>query len=79
MHPSLKVGGGPVPRRLAGEKKLNNIGLGLSYSAGRYAFFQMTAELIVVVRMFLVSIGHLRSLGGLLKNDYEPDVSIPNR
>jgi hypothetical protein len=38
----------------------------------------MTAGLVVVVRVFFVSVGHLRSLGGLLENDYEFDVFIPN-
>lgn len=74
LHPSLKIGGGPVPRRPACEKKLNDVGLGLSYSTGRYALFQMTAGL--AVRVFLV--GHLRSLSGLLKDDYELHVFIAN-
>jgi hypothetical protein len=79
LHPSLKVGGGPVSLRPACEKKLNHVGLNLSYATGRHAFFQTSAELVVVVRVFLVSIGHLQSLSGLLKNDNKPDVYISNR
>ena len=79
LHPSLEIGGGPVSRRPACEKELYNIGLSLSYSAGRYAFFQPTAGFAFVVRMFVVLVGHLRSLSGLLKNDYQLDVPIPNR
>ena len=75
LHASLKVGGRPVGRRPACEKQLDDVGLGLSYPTGRHALFQMTAGL--VVREFLV--GHLRSLSGLLKNDYELHVFIANR
>jgi hypothetical protein len=39
----------------------------------------MTAGSLVVVRLFLVSIGHLRSLSGLLKSDYNPDSFTANR
>jgi hypothetical protein len=79
LHPSLKARGGPVPLRPTCEKKLNHVGLSPSYAAGRHVFFQMTNELVVVVRVFLVAIGHLQSLSGLLKNDNELDVYISNR
>jgi hypothetical protein len=39
----------------------------------------MTAGSLVVVRLFVVFIGHLRSLGGFLKNDYNPDSFIATR
>jgi hypothetical protein len=69
LHPSLKVRGRPILGQPASEEKLDDVGLGLSDSTGRYACFQTAARL--GVRLFLVSIGHLRSLYGLLKNDYE--------
>jgi hypothetical protein len=78
LHPSLKIGSGPVPGRPACEEKLNNVSLSPSYSTGRYALFQLAAGFAIAV-VFFVSIGHLRSLSDLLKNDYKLDVFIPNR
>jgi hypothetical protein len=79
LHPPLKVGGGPVPGGLGCEKQLDDICLRQRYSPRRYALFQMTAGSLVVVRLFVVFIGHLRSLSGLLKNDYNPELFIANR
>jgi hypothetical protein len=76
LHPSLKVGGGPIIRRPAREKGLYDVSFSPGYSTGRYTFFQTTAG--VVVRVFFVSIDHLRSLGGLLENDYEFDAFSRN-
>lgn len=78
LHPSLKVGGGPITWRVAREKGLYDLSFSPSYSTGRYTFFQTTAGLVVVVRVFFVSIGHLWPLGGLLENDYEFNVLIVN-
>jgi hypothetical protein len=72
MHSSLKSRGGPIPGWLGCEKKSDDVRLGLSDPAGSDALFQAVTG--VVVRLVLLSVDHLGSLGGLLKNDDELDV-----
>src|ERR1700730_9585429 len=64
LHPSLQVRCGPILKQPASEEKLGNFGLSLRDPTGSYACFQ-TAARLDVVRLVLVSIGHLRSLYGL--------------